>query len=224
MDCRAPAERSRTARHSVVAGAWRPVVPIAASSKLWSTEAVVVFGKPAPRSPVQRAARVTGSGESLDDLVRAHSAYVAGLAYRLLGRDADVDDVVQDVFFAFLRFHQAIREPAAVRAWLATTTVRLSHKRLRARARKLRVLLGLDDWTELQVPASGASPEEQAALGNIHRALEGVPAAARIAWLLRYVEQEQLEDVARLSGCSLATAKRWIALAQLRVRQALSDA
>ncbi len=146
--------------------------------------------------------------DSLDELVRAHSPYIAGLAYRLLGRDAEVDDVVQDVFVALLRFHGSVREPNALRAWLATTTVRLSLRRLRARQLRFRSLLGLDEPEPASVPAPGANSEEHAALARVHAALTGISASARVAWLLRYVEQERMEDIARYLGCSLTTAKR----------------
>lgn len=165
------------------------------------------------------ARAVDGRGERIDDLVRAHSQYVAGLAYRLLGRDADVDDVVQDVFVALLRFRSTIRDADAVRGWLSTTTVRLARKRLRRRA--LREFLGFDDLNGVDSPVRGATQEEHLALLRIHRALAGVPANARVVWLLRYMEQERMEEVARLAGCSLTTAKRRLETAQVAVKKAL---
>ena len=44
----------------------------------------------------------------------------------------------------------------------------------------------------------------------------------RVAWTLNYVEGETLEEVARLCGCSLATAKRRIAAAQRFIEEKLS--
>ena len=67
----------------------------------------------------------------LDELFKEHAAYVARLAYRMMGRDVEIDDVVQDVFVLLLRHIGRIRQPDAVRAWLATTTVRLTRRRLR---------------------------------------------------------------------------------------------
>ena len=54
-------------------------------------------------------------------------------------------------------------------------------------------------------------------------ALEGVSVNARIAWVFRYLEEESVDDVARLCGCSRSTAKRRIADAHQVVRRALSD-
>ena len=187
------------------------------------------FAVPAPGKPDAgpRGGSVPASAgpvaEGLDELVRAHAPYVAGLAYRLLGRDSEVDDVVQDVFVALFRFHRAVREPAALRGWLATTTVRLAQRRLRARGSLMRRWLRLDSSEAGHVPALGAGSEEHLALGRIHRALSGVAPQARVAWILRYVEQEQLDEVARMIGCSLTTTKRRIEAAQLAVKQALGD-
>jgi len=178
------------------------------------------FRSPAPSGQSSSASHgSSAASENIDALVRTHSQYVAGLAYRLLGRDADVDDVVQDVFVALLRFQATIRELPALRGWLATTTVRLAKKRLRRRA--LRELLGFDDLEGVESTARGATQDEHLALLRIHRALSRVPASARVVWLLRYVEQERMEEVARLCGCSLSTAKRRLERAQVAVKRAL---
>ena len=44
-----------------------------------------------------------------------------------------------------------------------------------------------------------------------------------VAWMLRNVEGHALQEVADACGCSLATAKRRIALAQRRVREVFGD-
>jgi RNA polymerase sigma-70 factor (ECF subfamily) len=158
--------------------------------------------------------------QKLDDLFKEHSAYVARLAYRMMGRDVEIDDVVQDVFVLLLRHLGRIRQEGAVRAWLATTTVRLTRRRLRVK--RLRLLLGLGDDVDLaDVRDGSSSPEDRVAFRAVHVALEGVGVNARIAWSLRYLEQERIEDVAKLCGCSTRTAKRWIASAQRAVKGAL---
>jgi RNA polymerase sigma-70 factor (ECF subfamily) len=170
-----------------------------------------------------RAVGAVAERDQLEHVIRAHSTYVARLAYRVLGRDDEVNDLVQDVFVAYLRFHRSIREQDAVKGWLATTVIRMAHKRLRARRFRLKVWLGLEtDDRRHDPPAPGLSSDDRAAFMSLHRALDRVPPKARIAWVLRYLEQEQLEDVARLCGCSLATTKRRIKLAHGVVQRALA--
>jgi RNA polymerase sigma-70 factor (ECF subfamily) len=168
----------------------------------------LVSAPPAPESP-------------LAALFRHHSAYVAAVALRLLGRQDEVDDVVQDVFLSALRGVATLREPEAIKAWLATVTVRLASRRLRLR--RLRSLVGLDAHAEYEELAVGANQEQVALLARIYRLLDELPVTLRIAWTLRHIEGESLDRVAQLCRCSLATAKRRILAAQAAIEAAVGD-
>ncbi|MFE2076754.1 RNA polymerase sigma-70 factor [Streptomyces misionensis] len=68
------------------------------------------------------------------DVFEAHRPLLTGVAYRMLGRVADAEDVVQDAWLRWSRAdHEEIREP---RAYLVRITTRLAIDRLRlARSR-----------------------------------------------------------------------------------------
>jgi RNA polymerase sigma-70 factor (ECF subfamily) len=188
--------------------------------------------KVAPRtSPVTPAAQpgetsVPSQGaadrQRLEELIKEHSPYVARLALRLLGREDEVDDITQEVFINLYRHLDRIRQLESVRSWLATTTVRMVRRRLRVR--RIGFLLRLNQREEpTDLVAQGASGEDRAALAAVHRALATVSSGARVAWVLRYIEQEKIEDVARLCGCSASTAKRRVADAHVVVKRALGN-
>lgn len=159
----------------------------------------------------------------LDALFRRYSSYVAAVAHRLLGRDEEVDDTIQEVFLIAVRSLRTVRDPGAIRGWLARITVRTARQRLRKR--RVRAFLGLDAPAAYEhVSDSGASGEDRALLARVYRVLDALPANQRIAWSLRYIEGEPLESVATLSGCSLATAKRRIAAASRVIEETFSDA
>ncbi len=146
---------------------------------------------------------------------------VARLAYRLVGRDGDVDDLVQDVFLAAHRSMPVGLPDDDCRRWLATVAVRLSARRLRRRRIATFFGFGDDGPDAFELPSS-VSPETSAVLSQLYRRLDGLPVDERLAWTLRHVENESLDDVARLCGCSLATAKRRIAKAQLALTEGTS--
>jgi RNA polymerase sigma-70 factor, ECF subfamily len=157
--------------------------------------------------------RVVRQARGLAEAFGEHSGYVAGLAFRLLGRDGDVDDLVQDVFLEATRGLETLKEAGALRAWLATLTVRLAGRRIRRK--RIASFLGFgDEGPDAYVVSPEASPEQRVLLEQVYRVLERLPVAERIAWTLRYLEGEQLETVAEQCRCSLATAKRRIAAAQ----------
>ena len=149
-------------------------------------------------------------------LYRRHSRTVARTVSRLLARSAEAEDVVQDAFvFAFSHLNE-LRDPEVFGRWVLQVAVRLVHRRFRQR--RLLKLLGLDRGAdELTLAAQAdprAGPEVHAQLAEIDRALELLPARCRVAWILRYVEGCDIDEVAMTSGCSRATAKRLIARAQ----------
>lgn len=213
--------RLRASHHRRAARRRAALPRVAAAAGICSTRKVAASPRPSALAPPRVPKADPVAPDTVDELIKAHYRYVARLAYRLLGRDDEVDDVLQDVFLAFFRFHIRIRDQRAVRGWLATTTVRVSHKRLRARARRPSLSVE-NDVDQASMRAPGGSPEDHAMLFRVHRALANVPPKARVAWALRYLEQERIEDVARLCRCSLATAKRRIAAAHSVVKRALA--
>jgi RNA polymerase sigma-70 factor (ECF subfamily) len=163
-----------------------------------------------------------GAELDFDAVFKRYSPYVAAVAHRLLGRDADVDDTVQEVFLVAVRGLAGVRDPSAVKSWLARIAVRVARRRLQMR--RFKTYLGLDDPNAYDsVADSQASPEQRALLARVYRVLDGLPSDQRIAWALRHIEGEQLESVAMLAGCSLATAKRRIAAAAQTLEEAFAD-
>jgi RNA polymerase sigma-70 factor (ECF subfamily) len=166
--------------------------------------------------------RAVEDSEDFAGVFRRYSRYVAAVALRLLGRDDEVDDVVQEVFLAALRGLGKLRDPEAVKAWLATVTVRVARRRLWKR--RVRGMLGFGSEIDYEgLAAEGASADERALVGCVYRLLDAQPVRERLAWTLRHVEGEPLERVAQLCNCSLATAKRRIAAVQARLQEELAD-
>ena len=73
-----------------------------------------------------------------DALFHRFAPYVATIGLRILGRDGEVDDLVQEVFFEAHRGLESLRSPDAVKGWLARICVRKATRRLKRR--RLRAL------------------------------------------------------------------------------------
>lgn len=156
-----------------------------------------------------------------EQLFKRFAPYVARIGLRLLGRDADVDDLIQEVFLAAFRQKGQVRDPNAMKHWLATVAVRCARRQLRRR--KLRTFVGLDTAApSLELADTDISPERKALLVKVYAILDGISVEQRLAWTLRYVEGEKLERVAERCNCSLATAKRRIAAAHDKIQAELS--
>jgi RNA polymerase sigma-70 factor (ECF subfamily) len=164
-----------------------------------------------PESDLVDRARA-GDERAIRALYGRHARYVAGVVYRLMGNDAELDDIVQETFLDGLDALAALERPEALRAWLVTIAVRKAHKIL-ARRRRRHVLHGLFR----QFSAVSSDPRQGEPAFDLYEALEELPVDLRIPWTLSRVEQWTLPEVARACSVSLATVKRRISEAETRL-------
>jgi RNA polymerase sigma-70 factor, ECF subfamily len=156
-----------------------------------------------------------------DQVFRRYAPYVARVATRLLGNDGEVDDLVQDVFLEAHRGLSSVRTPGAVGVWLARICVRRATRRLRKR--RLLAWLSLESVSERELPEPpGVSADEHAEAVRLYRALDRLPADERVAWLLRHVEGETLDDMVTLCGCSKSTVQRRLSRAEAQLSREVS--
>lgn len=142
-----------------------------------------------------------------------HHAYVRRVLTRVLGPDADLHDLIQDVFVAAIDSIDRLADPNALRPWLAAISVNCARVELRRRTkgRWLR-LLPQSELPEQEAPT--ASPEIDEAVRATYRVLGALSVDERIPFALRFIEGMELTEVARACDVSLATVKRRLASAQ----------
>jgi len=107
-------------------------------------------------------------------LFKRYSRYVAGVAYRLLGDSAEVEDVVQEAFTDASQHMDQLRDGAGFKSWLVTICVRRVHKRL-ARRRRWRWFVS----EAVHFEPTKTDPELRAKVVAIYQALEGAAGASK---------------------------------------------
>jgi RNA polymerase sigma factor (sigma-70 family) len=150
--------------------------------------------------------------EAFEDLyVRAY-----GVAYQLLGRRSEAEDVAQETLArAFVRWHKI---GAYAEAWV----VRVAGN------------LAIDAWRRLQRVDTDAATERYAASApgptgqrvDLHSALDGLSRRQREVLVLRFLADLPEADVARALGCSVGSVKQHASrgLAALRGAMRVDDA
>jgi len=138
-----------------------------------------------------------------------HAPSVQGLVYRLLGREAELDDIVQEVFIYALHSIDKLREPAALKGWLLGIGVGKvrSHLRRRFRLRWLS-FLPHDELPEPPVPLN--DPQAELAR-DVSSVLEQLSPDERIALVVHRLEGLPLHEAAKACAMSLSTFKRRLA-------------
>jgi RNA polymerase sigma-70 factor (ECF subfamily) len=152
-------------------------------------------------------------------LVERYEPLVERLVAGALGIDAEIPDVVQDVFVAVLEGIHNLKDAAALRSWIATLTVFTARGRIRRR-RRWRWIRFVAPEEVPEVPVAAPQGETTEAVRATYTILATFPADERLAFSLRFVSEMQLTEVAAACRVSLATVKRRLARAEKRFVEA----
>lgn len=147
--------------------------------------------------------------------------HLLGVAFRILGSEADAEDVVQEAWIRYARTPLADIEN--VPAWLTTVVTRLCLDHLRRSRRRPQ---GVAEVTEAGVAeASGAQGPEEIALlaGDLTEAmaivLDELTPPQRVAFILHEVFGTSFDEVAAVLGTTPGSAKKLASRARGRMRR-----
>jgi RNA polymerase sigma-70 factor (ECF subfamily) len=138
-----------------------------------------------------------------------YASNVRGMVRRLLGADAELDDVVQDVFVAAITSIGKLREPSLLKSWLLGIAVGKVRDNLRARWRRRWLsFLPFDELPETAAPQN----ESRADIAReVNSLLDQLAPEERIALLLHRLEGMSLDEAAHSCNMSVSTFKRRLA-------------
>lgn len=138
---------------------------------------------------------------AFDELIAQYQPAIASLASRLLGWRADVDDVVQDVFFAAYRSVKRFRGDCSIQTWLMRLTLNQCRSRQRRRLLSLRWLR--QQAAPLQVQPSLAMEQDEIS-DQVRLAMQKLRPADREILVLYYLEDRSGLEISELFQTSPA--------------------
>jgi len=147
-----------------------------------------------------------------------HYSDLYRFAYRLLGRSAAAEDVVQETFLRTARNHAKQLEGEPARRWLFVVARNLCVSHMRRVVRHREVPLDAGPETRSQRP----NPREAVAAGEraefVENAVAQLPPAMREVVVLREYEGMDYAQIADIVGCSLGMVKSRLARAREQLR------
>ena len=154
------------------------------------------------------------------ELVSTYQRMVFSIAYHFLHDRAGAEDVAQEVFLKLHRTLSSLKSQAHISAWLCKVT---SHRCIDyARSRRRTISL-----EEIPEPDSECKPGDPLMASLLQRAVASLPPKARIVVVLRYQEELEPAEIARVLGWRLNTVKsqlqRSLALLRQKLGRTLGD-
>jgi RNA polymerase sigma-70 factor (ECF subfamily) len=168
-----------------------------------------------------------------ETVFRNYAPRVYSLARRMLGNDADAEDVTQDVLLQVVRKLDTFRGEAEFPTWLHRVTVNtaLGHRAKRARRQEHESHDPLDKFNgdgrhAAPVRPWSVTPDNQAITRETHELLEkaiaGMPDMYRDVYVLADVEGLSNLQISEMLGLSLPAVKSRLHRSRMLMRDALA--
>jgi len=159
------------------------------------------------------ALSMRGDTESFNQLILRWERPIYALAYRVIGREEEARDVVQETFLRAYRGIRNFRGQAKFSSWIYRIALNLCRDWIRRERRTPRALL--PEGADLAELAAERGPvesiEELVARHDLSRAvvraMEQLPEEQRTAIILKEYHGMTFQEIADLQGCPLSTVK-----------------
>jgi RNA polymerase sigma-70 factor (ECF subfamily) len=163
-------------------------------------------------------ALINGTPNAAELAWERYAPLVHRIVSRAIGPDAEVEDVTQEIFYRLFSRIGTLRKPEALRSFVISFAIRIVKWELRRRrARRWLTLSETGDVPDEQLMVMDA--ESRYALRRLYTLLDRLSTRERLVLVLRHVEGMTLEEIAEAMELSLATVKRGLRRASLRVSQ-----
>ncbi len=162
--------------------------------------------------------------ENLQAVWHAHRRWVAAVILAHKPREAEVEDLLQDVAMQLVRNAELLRDPTAIKPWLRTVAANVARTAGRRQSVRRRVFAS----TEADADSTPASPDQSddgpGGREEGRRALEAaraLPEEYREPLLLRAVRGMSYRQIADVLGLPVTTIETRLVRARRMVREAM---
>jgi RNA polymerase sigma-70 factor (ECF subfamily) len=172
-----------------------------------------------------------GDKSACVECIELHSPRVYRLALRLMGTEADAEDVVQETFLSAFKAIDAFEGRSGLSTWLFRITYNAAMMRLR-RVRPDTISVDEIDradegfTTPRQLFDWCCLPEQDFETGetraHLERAIRDLPETLKGVFVLRELEGLSTEETAQALGVSIEVVKTRLHRARLKLREQLS--
>ncbi len=164
-----------------------------------------------------------GDKKAFDELVKKHRQYVANLTSRLLGWEAEVEDVVQEVFVSVWENAGKFRGESAFRTWLIRITVNQCRSWKRKRFWKTHLFAKF----KKSIPSSEENRENKAITAELYSQIKNVvkslPTKYREVVVLRYLQEMKVKQIQKVLGLSRNVIDVRLSRARKLLKELLKD-
>ncbi len=165
------------------------------------------------------------SASEVDALWREHRRWVAAVILAHMPRDADLEDLLQDVALLMVRSLHTLNDINAIRPWLRTIAINTSRSAGRKRKVRMRLVREVEDMDTMSGAEGGSIAAEKDRAARLERgrrlmeAAQTLPSAYREPLILRAVRGMSQKQVAEVLDLPETTVETRLVRARRMVRE-----
>lgn len=163
---------------------------------------------------------LSGDRGAFDELFERYGAYVYNIVRGVLTSEDDASDVTQEVFLQVYRSLHTFRRGSRFSTWLYR--IALNRALDAARSHRRRKWVPFDETLENKSDPSGDPAnaiESRSAEDEVRQVLDRMDPRHREVLVLRYLQEMEIEDMAKVLGCSTGAAKVRLFRARQKFRE-----
>ncbi len=149
--------------------------------------------------------------EKTEELIRKYSDMIYRIALHNIGNIADAEDVLQDVWFEYIKRNPQTEDEERLKAWLIRVTINKCRSLYRLFWRRNRE--SLEDHTEL------IAPEQRKILEEVR----SLPKDSRNIVYLYYYESYTIAEIAKILGKNQNTVSSALQRARRKLKELLEE-
>jgi RNA polymerase sigma-70 factor (ECF subfamily) len=163
-----------------------------------------------------------GDLTAFDAIYRQHAGRLYNVVARMVGRQGEAEDLLQEVFLTAFRKLESFRGDSALGTWLYRLATNVCLDYLRSRAGRTQQVT--DPFDDQPIPDARTRGLADRAVSRVdlERALEQLPDGCRAAFVLHDIEGLEHREVAEALGIAEGTSKSQVHKARLRLRTLLA--
>ncbi len=165
-----------------------------------------------------------GDDSAFDRIVEANSAEIAAFANQLLGWPGDVDDIIQDIFFAAFLGLKKFRCDCSIKTWLFTITI--NKCRSYRYKQMLRLKLFLKTAGQISLASTHAADKtmtDTETFNRIRNVVKALPPKYREPVVLKYLQEFPTDKIAQILGISKNALQVRLTRARQRLKKDLAE-
>ncbi len=171
------------------------------------------------------AAARNGNQEAFEELVRLYEKRVLALTGRMCKNPEDAAEAAQEAFIAAWQGLKNFRGDSSFSTWLYRLASNACVDLLRREGRRQAAVSLDDEDLNLDIPASLASPQEEAERRELREQIEEglrlLPPDYRAALVLREIQQLRYDEIGEVLGLDIGTVKSRISRGRKKLRSFL---